>query len=160
MATLIDKIESQLSQEGVTPFSNENIERDYLKLPRYLDELPAAEIGRYLHATVQQRVYVRTLISQTRAYLREAQSQLNMEKALIYKSFPVKMSLTEKELKLAEYPSAKEAMERVIYLQERLDYLKDVLDSLEDLKFNISRELSRRGVDFTDANRSARVGVE
>lgn len=80
MVTLIDKIESQLSQEGVTPFSNENIERDYLKLPRYLDELPAAEIGRYLHATVQQRVYVRTLISQTRAYLREAQSQLNMEK--------------------------------------------------------------------------------
>lgn len=48
----------------------------------------------------------------------------------------------------------------MIYLQERLDYLKDVLDSLEDLKFNISRELSRRGVDFTDANRNARVGVE
>lgn len=160
METLIDKVENQLLVEGVEAFGNENIVKNYLKLPKHLDELPASEVGRYLHAAIQQRMYVRTLISRTRAYLREAEKDLSVEKARLYRELPVKLSLTEKELRLREEPIAKEKFDTILYYQERLDYLKDVLESLEDFKFNVSRELSRRGVDFKDTIRDARVGVE
>lgn len=156
MATLINQIEDELRSEGVAPFSNDNVDRDYLILPKQLDILPVSEVGRYLHTVIQQRMYVRTLLSRTRAIMREAQRELDLEKLRVYRSLPPRMSVTEKELSLRTDAIANEKLLFLTKVQEKYEYLKDVMESLEDAKFSVSRELSRRGMDFKDEMRSSK----
>lgn len=148
-----DKMEIELSQEGVVPFENTSIKQDYLKLPAFLDELPSHELGRYLNAFTMQRMYVRSSISKLGAMLQEIEVLLNAEKSRVFASLPVKMSVKEKELHLYSDSIAKGILEKYSYYQNKYKYYLDYMESLDDAKFSLSREISRRGMDFMDNSR-------
>lgn len=148
-----DKMESELEQEGVVPFENDAIKQDYLKLPAFLDELPSHELGRYLNAFTMQRMYVRSNISKLGAMLQEIEIHLNAEKSRVFATLPVKMSVKEKELNLYSDEVAKVILEQYTYYQNKYKYYLDYMESLDDAKFSLSREISRRGMDFMDNSR-------
>ena len=148
-----DKMEVELEQEGVVPFENTSIKQDYLKLPAFLDELPSHELGRYLNAFTMQRMYVRSNISKLGAMLQEIEVLLNAEKSRVFSTLPVKMSVKEKELNLYSDEVAKVILEQYTYYQNKYKYYLDYMESLDDAKFSLSREISRRGMDFMDNSR-------
>ena len=148
-----DKMEVELEQEGVVPFENDSIKQDYLKLPAFLDELPSHELGRYLNAFTMQRMYVRSNISKLGAMLQEIEVLLNAEKSRVFSTLPVKMSVKEKELNLYSDEVAKVILEQYTYYQNKYKYYLDYMESLDDAKFSLSREISRRGMDFMDNSR-------
>lgn len=148
-----DRMESELEREGVVPFENTAIKQDYLKLPPFLDELPSHELGRYLNAFTMQRMYVRSSISKLGAMLQEIEILLNAEKSRVFATLPVKMSVKEKELNLYSDEVAKGILETYTYYQNKYKYYLDYMESLDDAKFSLSREISRRGMDFMDNSR-------
>lgn len=152
-----DKLQAELIDEGVNAFENENIVEEYLVLPAYLDELPSRELGRYLNAFIMQRMYVRSSISKLNAQLQEIESYLNREKARVFASLPAKMSVREKELNLYSDEVAGKILDKYNYFSNKYKFYLDYMESLEDAKFSISREISRRGLDFADNNRSDNI---
>lgn len=98
--TNLDKLNEYMERNEVKLFNNSNVDTDYLQIPRDLTILPTNEIGKYLNAIVQQKMYVRTLTSQARAIYREAKSLFDKEKCRVFASAPAKMSVTEKELRV------------------------------------------------------------
>lgn len=157
--TNVERIKKELEESGVKSFSNTNVEVDYLTLPKDLTVLPTSDISKYLNAIVQQRMYVRTLMSDARAIYREAKSNFDKEKCRVFASCPPRMSVTEKELKVFNDLDAEESRKFMEYALEKFDYLKDVLTSYEDGTFLVSRELSRRLKDFEDSNRSGKFNA-
>ena len=108
METNLDRIKEFLKETGVNTFDNQNVDAEYLKLPKDLTELPTNEISKYLNAITQQRMYVRTLASQARAIYREAKSAYDREKCRVFSLAPAKMSVTEKELRVYQDEQASE----------------------------------------------------
>ncbi len=151
--TTLDRIQTYLKNAEIVDFSNSNVDTDYLHLPKDLTILPTSEIVKYLNAIVQQKMFIRTLVSQSRAIYRECKSIYDKEKCRVFASAPPRMSVTEKELRVFNDDTAENARLRMEYALEKYDYLKDILESYEDGKFLISRELSRRISDKEDSNR-------
>lgn len=152
-----DRLEKELHKEGVDLFNNENIVEDYLSLPPFLDELPSNELGRYLNAFIMQRMYVRSIISKLSTLLKELEALIDCERARVFDLLPVKMSLKEKELNLYKDQDSKELIEKYNYMESKYKFYLDYMDSLEDAKFSLSREISRRGLDFADVNRGENI---
>lgn len=159
METNLDRIKEFLKETGVNTFDNQNVDAEYLKLPKDLTELPTNEISKYLNAITQQRMYVRTLASQARAIYREAKSAYDREKCRVFSLAPAKMSVTEKELRVYQDERASEIRATMEYSLERFDFLKDIMDSLDDGIFLVSRELTRRLKDFDDNSRNGRFNA-
>lgn len=159
MKTNLDVIKEFLVEVNVPIFTNENIDATYLRLPKDLTILSTQEISKYLNAVVQQKMYVRTLVSQARAIYREAKSSFDKEKCRVFASAPPKMSVTEKELKVFQDSDAE--MSRLFMEQslEKYDFLKDVLESYDDGAFLLSRELTRRMKDFEDMGRAGKFNA-
>ena len=63
------------------------------------------------------------------------------------------MSVKEKELHLYSDSIAKGILEKYSYYQNKYKYYLDYMESLDDAKFSLSREISRRGMDFMDNSR-------
>lgn len=159
METNLDRIKEFLKETGVNTFDNQNVDAEYLKLPKDLTELPTNEISKYLNAITQQRMYVRTLASQARAIYREAKSAYDREKCRVFSLAPAKMSVTEKELRVYQDEQGSEIRATMEYSLERFDFLKDIMDSLDDGTFLVSRELTRRLKDFDDNSRNGRFNA-
>ena len=152
MKTNLDAIKEFLVEVNVPIFTNDNIDVDYLRLPRDLTVLPTQEISKYLNAIVQQKMYVRTLVSQARAIYREAKSDFDA-------SAPPKMSVTEKELRVFQDAQAEESRRYMEQSLEKYDFLKDILESYDDGQFLVSRELTRRMKDFEDMGRAGKFNA-
>ena len=140
-------------------FSNENVNNSYLQLPQDLTVLSTSEISRYLNAIIQQRMYIRTLVSQARAVYREAKSSFDKEKCRVFSNAPAKMSVTEKELRVYADEKAEESRAFMEYSLEKYDFLKDIMDSYDDGAFLVSRELTRRVKDVEDVNRNSKFNA-
>lgn len=158
--SLLDTIEEELEGEGIVQFSNSTVDRDYLVLPPHLDEQDARDIGRYLHTFTQQRVWTRTLLAKVGVLLKEAREHLDKQRALIYITLPVKMSVTEKELSLYSNADACKALENVKAVSAKYDMLDSYMKNLEDIIFDVSREISRRGTDISGFNRAENIDVK
>ena len=159
MATNLEKINAYLSMVEVPLFSNENVNNSYLQLPQDLTVLSTSEISRYLNAIIQQRMYIRTLVSQARAVYREAKSSFDKEKCRVFSNAPAKMSVTEKELRVYADEKAEESRAFMEYSLEKYDFLKDIMDSYDDGAFLVSRELTRRVKDVEDVNRNSKFNA-
>ena len=62
----LNKIEESLEKEGIVAFdvtTNLNVNRDYLVLPHNITDIPSRELGEYLNAFTQQKMYTRTVLS-------------------------------------------------------------------------------------------------
>lgn len=151
--SMLDIIESELVKEGIIMFDNSNIDKDYLLLPPHLDEEEPKEIGRYLHAFTQQRMWVRTLMSRIGAILREENGELDKQRVRVFATLPARMSVTEKELALYDDSASLDIVERIKVISAKYDMLESYMKNLEDAIFDISREISRRGYDYSSQNR-------
>ena len=112
-----------------------------------------------MNAFVQQKMYIRTLVSQARAVYREAKSNYDKEKCKVFSGAPAKMSVTEKELRVYADEKAEASRNFMEYSLEKMDFLKDILESYEDGIFLVSRELTRRTKDLEDMNRTAKFNA-
>ena len=60
----VDSMQEELEDKGVDffdPNGSLNIDTDYLSLPANITECPAKDLGEYLNAFTQQKMYMRTL---------------------------------------------------------------------------------------------------
>jgi hypothetical protein len=155
--SILETVERQLIQEGITPFDNANIMEEYLKLPADLTECDSKDLGRYFNAFTKQKLWCRTLLARTSALLRELTEELDSISDKVYSELPPKMSVTEKKLKLRSHEKygerATELLKDVALYQERQNMLATYLDNLVDCIVCISREITRREGDFFDERR-------
>ncbi len=155
--SILDQVERDLKRDGIVLFDNENILKDYLRLPADITEVPSKDLGRYFNTMTKQKMWVRTLLGRTGALLRELEEELDDIRGKVYSQLPAKMSVKEKELKLRSDERygerAIELLQKVAVMQEKRKILLDYLDNLVDAIFNISREISRRESDWNDETR-------
>jgi hypothetical protein len=156
--SLLDVIEEGLSEDGVELFDNENVVEKYLRLPKDITEIPSHELGRYLNAFTQQKMWTRTLVGRAYVLVREARINLDTIKAKVYPTLPAKMSIKEKDLHVASDPRSGEILDELMTYEERLRLLSDYLENIVDAIFNISREISRRESDWKDDKRESNIG--
>lgn len=159
METNLERLQKYLETAQVPTFNNSNVDSNYLQLPKDLTILPTSEIGKYLNALVQQKMYIRTLASQARAIYREAKSNFDKEKCRVFAQAPPKMSVTEKELRVFQDEQAEQSRSFMEYALEKYDYLKDIMESYDDGQFLVSRELTRRMKDTEDLGRNGRFNA-
>lgn len=157
--SILDVIDDYMEKNEVVSFTNDNMDKEYLILPVYLDEVQSRELSRYFHTFTKQRIWVRTLLSRVGALLREKNVELNKKKDEEFSKWPQRMSITEKELKLYHNPETALIMDELAVIQEKYNMLKDYMDNLEDAIFNISREVTRRGVDFESNRREDNINA-
>lgn len=154
---ILDTLEEFMEESGIEAFSNSTIEADYLQFPAFLSEEPSKELGNYLHAFTQQRMYIRGLLHRMEAVLAEAEIKLSPHKDAVFSEQPVKMSVAEKTNKLYSDPRTAKRMHGIFELEQKVALLRSMMQSLDDGIFNISREVTRREGDFSGENRVSNV---
>lgn len=157
----VDSMQEELEDKGVDffdPNGSLNIDTDYLSLPANITECPAKDLGEYLNAFTQQKMYMRTLLGWAECYLEEAQREYLQESQHLYKKLSeTKMSEKAKERELNT------DLEIFPYYEKYMDYKKKCMllelniSNIEDAIFMISREVSRRTGDFNNENRNYNV---
>lgn len=154
---LADKVEKDLSKQGVRSFTNDNVIEDYLQLPSDLTNVSSRDLGRYFTTFTNQKLYVRSILWKCGAVLREINSDIDLIRTNIYATLPSKTSVKEKELALLQSSKAKELIKKYNYFQEKHSMLETYLDNLIDAITCISREITRRESDWQDSSREDNV---
>lgn len=163
--SLVDEITDEMTAKGVEffkPIESEgilNIDINYLTLPKDITDVPSRELGRYLNAFTQHRMYMRTLIGWQTIYHEEA-------KRLYYEvSTPIYLGLTKKDFpsetgKERYLNNHKDVIDVFLKLKDekrKMDLFQLNLLSIDDAIFLISREISRRSGDFEKESRNDSV---
>lgn len=151
--TLLDRVEGDLSEDGIKPFDNEEVDNDYLVLPRYIDDVDSRELGRYLNTFTQQKMWTRTLLGRVNVELRECDQQVREVQYQVYSELPAKMTVKEKDVYVRKDERAEDIMKRYDYLAERQSFLVSYLESLTEGIFNISRAMTNRASDIKSQQR-------
>lgn len=157
----LDSIEPELLEKSVVFFDEDvlNIDRDYLVLPAHITEITSRELGEYLNAFTQQKMYMRTLLGRFEIQLEQAKRNYVTAGDAIYSTLSnSKMSETAKERIINSYAEVKPAYDLYVRALKARDTLSINIANIEDAIFLISREVSRRSSDFDDENRSINVG--
>lgn len=160
--SLLTSLTEEVTSKGVQffePKKNLNIDEEYLTLPLDITECDSQELGRYLNAFTQHRMYLRTVFGwqsvivedKKRAYLEHSSSH--------YYDLSANRGLSETakdkiiNLKDDVYPHY------IAYADERekLNLVEVALASVEDGIFLISREVSRRNHDWDTEIRNENV---
>ena len=158
----LSNIESDLENQGVVfwqPSVNLNIQEDYLVLPSEITEIPSRELGEYLNAFTQQKMYLRTLCGRVEIEVEKTRRAYVKSSEKLYASLSNgKMSETAKERII----NADSEVEPFYYefkeWSQKLNMLMQNIANIEDAIFLLSREVSRRTSDFDDENRNYNVG--
>ncbi|MMZ46517.1 hypothetical protein D1872_81340 [compost metagenome] len=156
-ASMLDKIEKDLRKDGITLFEQDNVDEDYLTLPRDITAETSEELGKYLNAFTQQKMWTRTLIGRVAAMAMENAQKLDRERERIYSAQPPKTSVKEKELKVLTDAKCSKLVDDADYYKSKLAILDDYLENIVDAIFNISREISRRSSDHNNEGREHNV---
>lgn len=159
-----DEIHEGLEKQGVNFFKPSetggslNIDGDFLSLPKNITDIPAKELGEYLNAYTQQKVYMRTLLGYAELFCEEKRRAYLDASEDIYKSLlGTKLSETAKEREVNSNPDVKPYYEEYIDYKNKVRLLNLNIASIEDVIFLISREVSRRSGDFNEENRNYNV---
>ena len=160
-----DNVHEELMQRGAVFFSpseNEgtlNIDKDYLTLPSEITSVSSRDLGEYLNAFTQQKVYLRTLLGYAEMYAEEARLEYMRASEDRYRDLlNSKLSETAKEREVNTDPDVRPSYEDWCDCRNKVKLLSYNIASIEDIIFMISREVSRRVGDFNDENRSYNVG--
>lgn len=153
--TNAEKAQEELEKEGFINIAPDpdDVDKEYLKIPSNLSDLPQREIGKYLNAVTMQMIWVRTMITRIDVLIVELNFELDKVRAKIFPTLDKKMSVTEKELMLLNETTALPNVEKIRFLQQKRAILDSNWESLNDAKFNISREISLRVGEMRDNNR-------
>lgn len=157
----LDSIEEDLTAKGVEFFDLDthlNIDGDYLSLPPHITEVSSRELGEYLNAFTQQKMYLRTLLGRTEIALEQAKREYITSTENNYKALSNgKLSETAKERLINSDENVKPHYYEYIDWLKKKDLLVHNILNIEDAIFMLSREVSRRNADFDDENRNYNV---
>lgn len=157
----VDTMQEELELKGVDffdPNGSLNIDTDYLSLPANITDCPAKDLGEYLNAFTQQKMYMRTLLGWSECYLEEAQRVYLQESQHLYKKLSeTKMSEKAKERELNSDPVIFPFYEKYMDYKKKCMLLELNISNIEDAIFMISREVSRRTGDFNNETRNYNV---
>ena len=160
--SLLDRLTSDVEAKGVTffePKKNLDIDDSYLTLPRDITECDGVELGRYLNAFTQHRMYMRTVLGWQSVIVEEKKRAYLEKSSPHYSDLTANRNLSEtakdKLINLQEdvYPAYIEYSNE----REKLGLVETVLSSIEDGIFLISREVSRRSHDWDTEVRNDNV---
>ena len=161
-ASYLANMEQSLTDDGVVIFEpdkyNLDIDNEYLTLSADLTDIPSRELGKHLNAFTQQKMYMRTLVGRMECFVEEAKRKYLSVSAELYENINQKLSETAKERIINQDSRVKPYYEEYGDLKQRLNMLKLQVENIEDAIFLLSREVTRRGSDFSDENRSHNVG--
>lgn len=132
---------SELTTAG-TIFPNEpKAEEEYMTLPADLTSVSNRDLGKYLNAFTQQKVYVNTLLAVAEVNLIEFEEEYNKNYSEYYHLAPYD-NVNDKK----EYAKKKTLEERELYAKAKsvLTLAVRNIESLNDIIFLISREQTRR----------------
>lgn len=159
--SFLDSIEDDLSSRGVVFFDNEtglNINEEYLQLPREITEVTSRDLGEYLNAFTQQKVYLRTVLGRAELVEEEARRAYYSSTDSLYKKYSTqRMSETAKDRVINADDSVKPLLEEYQNARSRVQMVKYAIDNVEDICFMLSREVTRRNADFECENRASNV---
>ena len=157
----LDKIESSLEKSGAVFFDDKrlNITEDYLTLPAEITDIPSKELGEYLNAFTQQKVYLRTLLARADLLVEEARRAYYEASDPIYRKYSFeKMSETAKERLVNANESVRPAYYEYVDLKKKYAIIEISISNIEDIIFMLSREVTRRNGDYAEESRSYNVG--
>lgn len=156
-----DRLHKDLENEGVTFFNvgkSLNIDKDYLSLPQNITEVSNRELGEYLNAFTQQKVYMRTLLGFAEMYVEESRRDyVTASSGYFSKLLNSKLSETAKEREVNSSESVAPYYEEYLDCKNKVRLLQYNIDSIEDIIFMLSREVSRRTGDFSEESRNYNV---
>ena len=163
-----DSVHNELEEKGVdffSPLSPDNekgtlqINSEYLCLPQEITNVSMRDLGEYLNAYTQQKVYMRTLLGFAEMYAEEVRLEYMTVSEDKYKSLlNTKLSETAKEREVNSDKTVRPVYEKWCDCRNKVKLLSYNINSIEDIIFLISREISRRTGDFNDENRNHNVG--
>lgn len=145
---MLDTIEEELEEQGISLFDNENVDEEYLRLPADITDTSSKELGKYFNAFTQQKMWTRTVVGRLSATVREKRRSLDDIKADVFSSHPAKMPVKEKELRFQTDARAREVLDDLFMYEEKLNMVQDYLENLVDALILVSREITRRGQDM------------
>ena len=157
----LEKIEQSLESQGVVMFDDRrlNVVEDYLTLPAEITELTSKELGEYLNAFTQQKVYLRTLLGRADLYVEEARREYYAASDPIYRKYSLeKMSETAKDRLVNANETVKPLYHEYIDRKKKYALVEISISNIEDIIFMLSREVTRRTGDFAEESRNYNVG--
>ena len=157
----LDRMESELEKKGVVFFDAStklNIDAEHLELPPEITEVTSRELGEYLNAFTQQKVYLRTLLGRTELLVEEARRAYFDVSADLYRKYSLdKMSETAKERMINAHESVKPYYHEFVDCKKKQALVEYSIANIEDILFMLSREVTRRTGDFAEENRAHNV---
>lgn len=158
----MDRMENDLEKQGLTFFQpdiNLDIDSDFLSLPREITEVTSKDLGEYLNAFTQQKMYYRTLYGRATLLVEEAQRVYYEVSAREYEiRSREKLSETAKERIINSKPEIRPYYEALRDCTRKQEIISQAILNIEDAIFMISREVSRRNSDYDSENRNHNVG--
>lgn len=135
-----------------------NIDSEYLELPREITEVSSRDLGEYLNAFTQQKVYLRTILGRAELLEEQARRDYFSSTEDLYKKYSnQKMSETAKDRVINADEDVKPLLEEYKDAKARVQMVKYAIENVEDICFLISREVTRRNADFDNENRASNV---
>ena len=158
-------IEKELESSGIRPIvpvemNNQgtlNIDQDYLVLPKDLTEVESRELGKYLNANTQQRMYLRSLVGWQSLVVEQKKREYYNAFNAIYLNLDKKSSESSKEKYTNTHPKVQPIYYEYRDELRKLDMINLSIESISDAIFLISREISRREGDFNTEYRNENV---
>ena len=157
----LSNVEEYFESKGIVALDKENnrlnIDADYLSIPSNISDLSPSELGEYLNAFTQQRIYARTL--QTRLEIQEELAKRRYNEAFDEEYIKLtngakKYSEAAKEKLVNMHQDVRPLYYEYCDWQKKRSYLENYIKSLEEGTFLFSREITRRGLDFNYERRN------
>ena len=165
MRSYNEKLHKELEEKGVNFFAPQeekgslNIDKDYLVLPSNITEVSTRDLGEYLNAFTQQKVYMRTLLGYAELYVEEARRRyIDVSDDKYRELLTSKLSETAKDREVNSDPKVRPVFEEYIDYKNKVKLLNLNIVNIEDIIFMLSREVSRRTGDFNEETRNYNVG--
>ena len=159
--SMSQRMDEELKELKVYQFSPQeelHIDEEHLSLPYEITEVPSKDLGEYLNAYTQQKMYMRTLIGWAECLVEEARRDYVEASKHLYKELnKTKLSETAKEREVNSDDEVLLYFEIYMDCKKKLQLLNLNVASIEDAIFLISREVSRRVGDFNNESRNYNV---
>lgn len=157
----LDRMESNMEKQGVLffdPETNLNIDNDFLELPREITEVSSKDLGEYLNAYTQQKVYLRTLLGRCELVVEMRRRDFYCKSESLYKKLTKeKVSETAKDRMIMTDEEVKPYYEKYMDSIKNKTMVELSISNIEDIIFMLSREVSRRSSDFNEDRRDYNV---
>lgn len=157
----LESITDDLEQVGIDffmPDESLNIDMKHLTLPERITDVPSRELGEYLNAYTQQKMYMRTIEGYAELTEEAARRDyMDVAAAKFSELFGTKLSETAKEREVNSSPEVRERYEMWVDCKMKVKLIQSNITSIEDAIFLISREVSRRSGDFDNERRADNV---